>query len=207
MQLKKEIEVCISKTAEKTAKEVVESFKKQRLLKSDMSFYKKTEIVLYNYEKLKLAIKQKEEDIKYIEENGLPGKSKSIVFYSTAAGNINAGDRYIELIEKYKVAKEETERDIARIDNALDKVRDDKFFKIIELKYLKQEVKTDEEISEMLDKDRTTISRNRNRLINTIKTILFPESIKEIRKVRLFLLNEKKHPINILVCQINLMVN
>ena len=179
MKLKNEIEVCINKTAEKTAKEVVELFKKQRLIKFDMSFYKKTEIVLYNYEKLKLAVKQKEEDIKYIEENGLPGKSKSIVFFSTA-GNMSAGDRYVELIEKYKADIAETERDIARIDNALDKVRGDKYFKIIELKYLKQEVKTDEEIAEMLEKDRTTISRNRNRLMNAIKTILFPESIKEI---------------------------
>lgn len=180
MQLKKEIEICIKKTSEKTAREVIESLKKQRLLRPDMSFYKKTEIVLYNYEKLKLAVKQKEEDIKYIEENGLPGKSKSIVFYSTSGGNVSAGDRYIELIEKYKVEKTETERDIARIDNALDKVRDDKYFEIIELKYLKQEAKTDEEIAEILEKDQSTITRNRNRLMNSIKTILFPESIKEI---------------------------
>lgn len=180
MQLKKEIEVCIKKTSEKTAAEVVELLKKQRLIKSNMSFYKKTEIVLYNYEKLKLAAKQKDEDIKYIQENGLPERSKSIVFYSTAGGNVSAGDRYIELIEKYKVEKAETERDIARIDNALDKVRNDKYFKIIELKYLKQEAKTDEEIAEILERDRTTISRNRSRLINSIKIILFPESIKEL---------------------------
>ena len=185
MQLKKEIEICIKKTSEKTAREVVESLKKQRMIKIDMNFYKKTEIVLYNYEKLKLAVKQKEEDIKYIEENGLPGKSKSIVFYSTSGGNVSAGDRYIELIEKYKVEKTETERDIARIDNALDKIRDDKYFEIIELKYLKQEAKTDEEIAEILEKDRTTICRNRSRLLNTIKTILFPESIKDVYKRQL----------------------
>lgn len=180
MQLKKEVEICIKKTSEKTAAEVIDMLKKQRLLKSDMNFYKRTEIVLYNYEKLKLAVKQKEEDIRYIEENGLPDKSKSIVFYSTAGGNISAGERYIELIEKYKVEKAETERDIARIESALDKVRTDKYFSIIALKYLDQEAKTDEEIAEILDKDRTTISRNRNRLMNSIKTILFPESIKEI---------------------------
>lgn len=180
MKLKKEIEVCINKTSEKTAMEVVELLRKQRMIKSNMNFYKKTEIVLYNYEKLKLAVKQKEEDIKYIEENGLPEKSKSIVFYSSAGGNISAGDRYVELIERYKVEKAETERDIIRIENALDKVRNDKYFKIIELKYLKQVVKTDEEIAEILERDRTTITRNRSRLINTIKTILFPESIKEL---------------------------
>lgn len=179
MQLKKEIEICINKTSERTAKEVIELLKKQRLLKVDgMSFYKKTEILLYNYEKLKLAIKQKEEDIEYIKQNGLPERSKSIVFYSSA-GNTNAGDRYVELMEKYKADKAETERDIKRIDNALDKIRNDKYFRIIELKYIKQEVKTDEEMAEVLEKDRTTISRNRNRLINTVKIILFPESIKE----------------------------
>ena len=180
MQLKKEVEICINKTSQKTAKEVVEQLKKQSMLKSSMNFYKRTEIVLYNYETLKKAVEQKEEDIKYIEENGLPERSKSIVFYSTSGGNVSAGDRYVELIEKYRVEKAETERDLARIDNALDKVRNDKYFKIVELKYLDQEAKTDEEIAEILEKDRTTITRNRSRLINSIKTILFPESIKEL---------------------------
>lgn len=180
MQLKKEIETCIKKTSEKTAIEVVEQLKKQRLLKSNISYYKKTEIVLYNYETLKKAIKQKEEDIEYIKKHGLPEKSKSIIYYTTAAGTISAGDRYLELIEKYQIEKAETERDIKRIENALDKVRNDKYFKIIELKYLKQTAKTDEEIAEIMGKDRTTISRNRKRLINSIKTILFPESIKEL---------------------------
>lgn len=151
MQLKNEIEICINKAAdraaEKAAKQVIEQLKKQRLLKADMNFYKKTEILLYNYEKLKLAVMQKEEDIKYIEENGLPERSKSIVFFSTAAGNVSAGDRYVELIEKYKVEIAETERDITRIENAINKVKSDKYFKIIELKYLKQEAKTDEEMA------------------------------------------------------------
>ena len=179
MKLKKEIEVCINKTSERAAKEVVEELKKQRLLKNNISFYKKTEILLYNYETLKKAVEQKDEDIKYIQEHGLPEKSKSIVFYSSASGNISSSDRYLELIERYQLEKAETERDIKRIENALDKVRDDKYFKIIELKYLEQTAKTDEDIAEILEKDQSTITRNRNRLINSIKTILFPESIKE----------------------------
>jgi len=180
MKLDKEIQICIKQTSEKTAKEVVEQLKKQRLLKANISYYKKTEILLYNYETLKKAVKQKDEDIKYIQEHGLPDTSKSIVFYSAAKGLINAGDRYVELIEKYELEKAETERDIMRIENALDKVREDKYFQIIELKYLKQTVKTDEEIAEILNKDQSTIARNRKRLINSIKTIIFPESIKEI---------------------------
>ena len=180
VQLKKEIEICINKTSERTAKEVIELLKKQRLLKVDgMSFYKKTEILLYNYEKLKLAIKQKEEDIEYIKKHGLHEKSKSIVFYSTANTTMSAGDRYIEILDKYEFEKAETERDIMRIENALDKVRNDKYFKIIELKYFSQESKSDAEIAEILEKDQSTITRNRNRLVNAIKTILFPENIRE----------------------------
>lgn len=184
MQVKKEIQVYINKASEKasekTAAAIMAELKKQRLLKVDtMSYYKKTELLLYNYEKLKLAIKQKEEDIQYIRANGLPGKSTSIVVY-TPGGNKTAGDRYLELIEKYEADKVEIERDLSKIDNALDKIRNDKYFDIINLKYIKQEVKSDEEIAEVLEKDRTTISRNRNRIINALKTILFPESIKEL---------------------------
>lgn len=77
----------------------------------------------------------------------------------------------------------ETERDLKRIDNALDKIKDDKYFDIIKYKYLNQEerkISTDEELAEKLDKDRRTIIRNKKRLINKLVTILFPESLKEV---------------------------
>lgn len=170
----------IEKFIKKSINETVDKLKQERLLKANINFYKKTELLLYNYKTLRLAIEQKEEDIKYMEQNGLPEQSKSIVLYSSARGNMTAGDRYVELIEKYKLEKAETERDIKRIDNALDKIRKDKYFKIIELKYLEQKATTDEEIAEIMGKDQSTISRNRSRLMNELKTILFPESIKEL---------------------------
>ena len=37
--------------------------------KKELSYYKKVEILLYNYENLKEAIKQKEEDIENLVEN------------------------------------------------------------------------------------------------------------------------------------------
>ena len=46
-----------------------------------------------------------------------------------------------------------------RIDNALDKIRDDKYFDIIQLKYLNKEedkLNTDEEIAERINKERRT---------------------------------------------------
>ncbi|MEG0297408.1 MAG: hypothetical protein RR620_11885, partial [Clostridium sp.] len=90
---------------------------------------------------------------------------------------------YLELIEKYERDTVEIERDIRRIDNALDKIRDDRYYNIIKLKYLSGEeykVTTDEELAEQFNKERITIIRNRKRLINKLITILFPESIRDV---------------------------
>ena len=149
--------------------------------KKELSYYKRVEILLYNYENLKDAIKQKEEDIEYLEKHGLPEKSKSIVAYSSAGGN-SKGDMYLELKEKYTRDKIEIERDLRKIDNALNKIRKDKYFDIIKLKYISQEEerKSIEEIADYMRKDKGTISRNGRRLINKLTTILFPESIGRI---------------------------
>ena len=88
----------------------------------------------------------------------------------------------LQLKEKYIREKIETERDLKRIDNALDKIKNDKYFDIIQLKYLNKEddkLNTDEEIAERINKERRTIIRNRKRLINKLITIFFPESIKD----------------------------
>ncbi|MEO2565354.1 hypothetical protein ABHA59_15750, partial [Clostridium tertium] len=79
--------------------------------------------------------------------------------------------------------KMETERDLKRIDNALDKIRDDKYFGIIQYKYLNEDeerINTDEELAQKFNKERITIIRNRKRLINKLVTILFPISISEV---------------------------
>lgn len=149
--------------------------------KKELSYYKKVEILLYNYENLKEAINQKEEDIENLEKYGLKEKSKSIVAYSSAGGNPEA-DRYLELKNKYTIEKLEIERDLKRIDNALDKIRKDSYFDIIQLKYLnpEEERRTDNELAEILNKERITIIRNKKRLINKLVTILFPKSIREL---------------------------
>lgn len=174
------IEESIRKAAKEAAKETLQILKNNNCIKNEMSYFRRVEILLYNYNKLKIAVEQKEEDIEYIENNGLPEKSKSIVIYQTGGGNITSQERYMQIIEKYKSEKIETEREVNRIDKALSKINKDKYYRIIELKYLESEDNvTDEAIAEQLGKDQSTITRNRKRLINNIKVILFPESIKD----------------------------
>lgn len=149
--------------------------------KKELSYYKRVEILLYNYENLKDAIKQKEEDIEYLEKHGLPEKSKSIVAYSSAGGN-SKGDMYLELKAKYISDKIEIERDLRKIDNALDKIKQDRYFDIIKLKYLscEEDRKNIDDIADILSVNRKTILKNRKRLINKLTTILFPESMQVI---------------------------
>lgn len=197
-----DIKEIIENTAKETARATVSEMRINNMVRKELTYYKRVELLLYNYENLKEAIKQKEEDIEYIDKNGLPEKSGSIVVYSTVGGvskedryleltisaallspsPVSKEDRYLELKERYIREKIETERDLKRIDNALDKIRDDKYFDIIQLKYLNKEedkLNTDEEIAERINKERRTIIRNRKRLINKLITIFFPESIKD----------------------------
>lgn len=176
-----DINRAIELTAKETARAVVSEMRNNNLIKREFSYYKRVELLLYNYENLKDAILQKEEDIEQIEKYGLPEKSKSITYYSSTSGNVSGEERYLQLIEKYKIDKLETERDLSRIDKALEKIRGDKYYKIIETKYLKKgkDSMRDEDIAEQLNVDRTTITRNRKRLMNKLITIFFPESVKD----------------------------
>ena len=178
----------IELVSKETAEEVIKKLSDNKLFgsteksnKKELSYYKKVEILLYNHNNLQEAIKQKEEDIENLEKYGLKEKSCSVVVYSSAGGNPEA-DRYLELKNRYIIEKLEIERGLKRIDNALDKIRKDSYFDIIQLKYLntEEERKTDEELAVRLEKDRKTITRNRKRLLNKLVTILFPQSLREI---------------------------
>lgn len=180
--VKKTIEKTIEIKSEDIVEKIIERLNRSNKIKQEMPYYKRVEILLYNYENLKEAVRQKEEAIKELELYGLPEKSKSIVIYSPTGGNTQ-GDRYTELKEKYMLEKLETERILKRIDNALDEIRKDKYFDIIQYKYLnidEEKINTNEELAYKLRRDRKTVMRNKKRLINKLITILFPVSISDV---------------------------
>ena len=61
------------------------------------------------------------------------------------------------------------------INSILLKFNKDPYYEIIKLKYFDN--KTIEEIAEIMEKDISTITRNKNRLINTLKMYLLPNEI------------------------------
>jgi len=173
----------IEQTAQATAEKTVFEFKKNGLLKDNkQSAYQKTEILLYNYNNFQDAIKEKRKQIKEVKSYGTKEKSKSITFYSTANSFSDTKDEEERIEEKIAQLEKSiliTKNLISVIDSSLEKLQDDQYYEIIKLKYF--ENKKYEEIAEYFKIDISTVSRNKNRLINVLKIYLFSdEAITEL---------------------------
>lgn len=165
-------------TAKQTAKEVVSEFKKQGLLKNNKQTpFQKTETLLYNYRNFKAAINDKYEQIEQIRQYGIPQKSKSItsVVGSVSYDNKNECEKADEQIELIKESIQITNNFIKIIDSAIDMLKDDPYFDLISMRYF--EGKSRECIAEYFEVDVSTISRNKNRLINLLQIRLFSDEV------------------------------
>ena len=162
-----------------TVSTAILEMKRQGMVKDNVKTpFQKTEQLLYNYQAFKRVVKDKTLEIENIRANGLPQKSKSITSYAGDEGLMVVKSE-MELVDE-KIAEIEasiaaTKKFIGVLDDALDALRDDKYFEIIPLKYF--EGKTYEEISEIMGVDISTVSRNKNRLINELKIKLFSDEV------------------------------
>ncbi len=168
----------IERTAQVTAEKVVLEFQKKGLLKDKkQDAFKKTEVLLYNYNNFQEAITEKKLQIKEVKSYGLKQRSQSITSFSSGS-NFNHKD-YEELKEE-KIQQLEnsisiTKNLISVIDKNLEKLRDDEYYEIIKLKYF--ENKKGDEIAEYFNVEPSTITRNKNRLINILKIYLFSDDV------------------------------
>lgn len=172
------LEKYIDETAQMTAKEVVSELRKQGLLKNNKQTpFQKTEVLLYNYNNFKAAIDDKLEQIKDIQNVGLQTKSKSVTTFSGSISyDTKTDDEKIEeRIESIEHSIQTTRNYIKVIEAALAKLKDDPYFEIIPMKYF--EGKTREQIAEHFDVDVSTISRNKNRLVNLLQIRLFSDEV------------------------------
>ena len=169
----------IEQTAQLTAEKMVLEFQKKGLLKDNkQDAFKKTEVLLYNYNNFKDAVKDKQLQIKEIKSHGLKQRSKSITSFSAGSGYYENKDYDTAEAEKIKHLSDSiklTKNLISTIDKSLEKLHDDKYYKIIQLKYF--EGKKVEDIAFELEVDISTVSRNKSRLINVLKIYLFSDEV------------------------------
>ena len=94
-------------------------------------------------------------------------------------GRKTAYEKTEELLRNYNAFKKSdqpyTVKLVKKIDAALNTIKDDIYYEIIPMYYF--ENKTREVIAEYFNTTVTTISRNKTRLINKIKPILFSDDV------------------------------
>lgn len=86
---------------------------------------------------------------------------------------------YLKAAELDPTGTIKTQKLINIINRALKTIEDDEYYSIIEMIYF--EHKSREDVAEFYDKEVKTISRNKKRLINELKMVIFSdESIQEL---------------------------
>lgn len=142
--------------------------------------YLRTEQLLYLLPKLKSAINHNKSRINELKEyltkgieikssNGIHVVSNSISISSTKESSADLIEKEINLLNQRNYI---INTQIKWLNGILINFKSDKYYKVLELKYF--ENKTLEEMAEFLECDISTITRNKNRLINELKVLLFP---------------------------------
>lgn len=154
---------------------VLVELEKKGLIKQNDNTFKNVELLLYNYEAIKDSIKEREEQIKDLKTYGIKEKSSSITTIVENVQKQSKSELIDNAIESLQQHIFRTKVFIKYIDKIIKKLEKDEYYPIIKLKYFKG--KSIEEIAEILKKDSSTISRNKNRLINELKPLLLPNEV------------------------------
>jgi nicotinamide mononucleotide adenylyltransferase len=137
------------------------------------NYFKQTEKRLYAYPELKENIEKYKLDIEDLKREKVSCRSKDIVRIPEGSG-IRLSPEEIQEARIQNVVKkmERDQLEIDEINYALDAVRNDEYYKVIEYKYF-QGMTNDDEIGELLHCDGRTVRRHKNRLVNKIAVKLY----------------------------------
>lgn len=141
---------------------------------TEKNTYKKVEDMLKYYNRFKKRIIYIQDNI----DNIILKKSTKPITWGDSISEYKSELEKIEDIkeqnqkrlEKYKIL-------VQLVETALEEIKDDKYFRIIELRYFDK--KNIEDIAEILNTTDRNIKRHRTRLVTDLCEIIFPEEILE----------------------------
>lgn len=141
--------------------------------------YQKTEQLLFNYMGLKRIVADRKREIEEIKTYGVPQKCGGVTEYVSKGGmpqGIVLPEETAEnAIRRIEGSIHEVVKVIDLIDKSLYSLRNDPYYKIIELRYF--EGRTQEDIALTLNCSQVTISNNKNRLIRELALRMFPNQV------------------------------
>ncbi len=152
--------------------------KEKREMMSAQTIFRKTELLLKKYKSFKKRIRVLNQQLENVQLR------KCVTFGEIRVENKEYLSEY-EKIENKKIEIKKSigmyEAVISLIEQGLESIKDDKYYLIIEMRYLDR-VKI-EEIAEKIGVDESTVKRNKNRLIDEISLVIFEtEILKDIFK-------------------------
>ena len=166
------------KDIDRIAEKIIEKLKNDKEIKTEKQLtpFQRTEKLLYNLKFLKGAL-----DVKSKKLTGL--KNDPVLLQKKDLGvNVQTTKKYLSEVEKIENMIENCENEIKRLEhvvnmteNALKNIEDDKYYKIIELKYFEE--MTLEYAAGKFNVDITTIKRNKNRLVNRLRVLIFSDNV------------------------------
>ena len=166
------------KDIDRIADKIIEKMKTDREIKTEKQLtpFQKTEKLLSELALLKGAIDSKNMLIEDLKKEGI-----SIQKRETGV-NVQSSKVYLSELEKVENRIEKLQEEIARIENvismverALDTIRNDKYYNIIEMKYFDD--LTFEHISEKLDISVITAKRYKNKMIRQLQLVIFSDDV------------------------------
>ena len=157
---------------------VLDNLSSRGIISASSQTFKNTETILYNINKMKSSITDKEDEINELKSIGLKNRSKSITTFTGKITNINKDEE--EIIEEYisNIRKEifKLKLLLDHIMRAISKFSNDEWYDIITYKYI-DNLGIDEIVKAYEKKgiktNPSSISRNKNRLINELRISLF----------------------------------
>ena len=166
------------KDIDRIADKIIKRMKNEKEIKTEKQLtpFQKTEKLLSELSLLKGAIDSKNMLIEDLKKEGI-----SIQKRETGV-NVQSSKVYLSELEKVENRIEKLQKEIVRIENvvnmverALGTIRNDKYYKIIEMKYFDD--MTFEHISEKLDISVITAKRYKNKMIRQLQLVIFSDDV------------------------------
>jgi DNA-directed RNA polymerase specialized sigma subunit len=180
-----QLQEMIESAVENGVKRLIQALKSEGLItkpsKSEQSAYQKTETLLYNYPSFKRIVDERMQEIEELRKFGVPSKSGSIMEYSAHGGTpqgIVLEEESVEAaVRNVQASVQGTVQVIALIDKCMAALKNDPYYRILEMRYF--EGRTQEDIAITLKCAQQTISKNKNRLVRELSIRLFPNQVAD----------------------------
>ena len=166
------------KDIDRIADKILEKLKNDKEIKSEKQLtpFQKTEKLLSELALLKGAIDSKNMLIEDLKKEGITIQKRE------TGVNVQTSKVYLSELEKVENRIEKLQEEIVRIENvvnmverALNTIKNNKYYKIIELKYFDD--MTFEYIAEKLNISERTAKRYKNKMIRQLQLIIFSDDV------------------------------